>query len=200
MAADPAPFLQDLRALLEEHAPSGPREILSIRDFRAFLDRAEERGESVRDRRGFRPGHLTGSALPWSGKTRQVCLVRHPRLLRWLQPGGHVEEGDGRILDTALREMREETGLEALPHDPPRFLGVDVHTIPAASGEPAHRHFDVLFLVPCTKTSLKPSKGTLEAEWFDLEGPFPGSGDTALGTRLESLRNLAGTIESRTTP
>ena len=48
----------------------------------------------------------------------------------------------------ALREAREETGIEGLRLHPtaPRPLDVDVHDIPAA-GEPAHEHLDLRYLV-----------------------------------------------------
>src|SRR4029079_14591556 len=49
----------------------------------------------------------------------------------------------------ALREAREETGLETLQLHAaaPRPLDVDVHEIPARPGEPAHAHLDLRYLV-----------------------------------------------------
>jgi len=45
----------------------------------------------------------------------EVLLIRRgkaPRLGQWSIPGGRVEPGE-RLADTALRELREETGVEA---------------------------------------------------------------------------------------
>ena len=56
-------------------------------------------------------------------------------------------EHDGETV--ALREAREETGIEGLTLHPtaPRPLDVDVHPIPARGDEPAHRHLDLRYLV-----------------------------------------------------
>lgn len=42
----------------------------------------------------------------------RVLLIKHKRLGLWLAPGGHVDEGETPE-QAALRELREETGLEA---------------------------------------------------------------------------------------
>src|SRR5262245_29402656 len=93
--------------------------------------------------------HFTGSAVVIDPVGERVCLVRHRKLDRWLQPGGHAEPGDGGSIEqTALREAGEETGCRVLLHpSAPRPLDLDVHAIPARPGEPAHRHLDVRFLV-----------------------------------------------------
>lgn len=41
-------------------------------------------------------------------------LLEHKALKKFLQPGGHVELVDGKMLDTAKRETFEETGLKDL--------------------------------------------------------------------------------------
>ena len=40
-------------------------------------------------------------------------LIEHMRMGHYSMPKGHVEEGDGGLKETAKREIREETGLEA---------------------------------------------------------------------------------------
>jgi len=91
--------------------------------------------------------HFTGSAVVTDG--RRVALVRHRKLGRWLQPGGHVEPEDGGdLLATALREAHEETGCPVVLHPTaPRPLDVDAHSIPSRGNEPAHLHLDLRFLV-----------------------------------------------------
>lgn len=93
----------------------------------------------------FEPGHLTSSALVLSPDRGKLLLVFHEKIGRWLQPGGHVEPHDRSILDTARREVREETGVAPLLSVAPVLVGVDVHEIPATAREPAHLHHDLIW-------------------------------------------------------
>lgn len=91
-------------------------------------------------------GHLTGSAVVIDPSTRQVLLLLHAKVRRWLQPGGHAD-GDGNLARVALREAQEETGIDGL-----RVLSaavdLDVHVFHnARSPEPDHLHLDVRHLV-----------------------------------------------------
>jgi 8-oxo-dGTP pyrophosphatase MutT (NUDIX family) len=57
--------------------------------------------------------HATASVyvLATSRNGRKLALIRHPRFGKWMVPGGHVEP-DENPAQTAIREVREETGLE----------------------------------------------------------------------------------------
>ena len=90
-------------------------------------------------------GHITGSAWVVDIAGNRVLLADHAKLGRWLQPGGH-SDGDPDTLAVALREAREESGLDVRALDDAIF-DIDVHRIPARGDEPAHLHFDVRFLV-----------------------------------------------------
>ena len=90
-------------------------------------------------------GHITGSAWVLSPDGQRVLLIHHKKLDRWLQPGGHVDEADATIADTALREVTEECGLTGLTLLTPRFFDVDVHEIPERGHEPMHFHYDLRF-------------------------------------------------------
>ncbi len=97
-------------------------------------------------------GHLTASAFVLAHDRASLLLIFHKKLQRWLQPGGHGEPGEIDPLAVARREAREESGLADLSLYPgaPQPFDLDVHTIPARPGEPAHEHLDVryLFLAP----------------------------------------------------
>jgi len=95
----------------------------------------------------FRPGHITCTAVVLHPKHEGVLLVYHHRHRRWLLPGGHVEESDATLGDTARREAEEETAVKIASGSSPRIVGMDVHGIPARKkkGEPFHLHHDLIF-------------------------------------------------------
>jgi 8-oxo-dGTP pyrophosphatase MutT (NUDIX family) len=91
-------------------------------------------------------GHLTGSAAVVDPASRQVLLLLHTKVRRWLQPGGHAD-GDGNLARVALREAQEETGIDGLRVLEPA-IDLDVHVFHHAAGtEPDHLHLDVRHLV-----------------------------------------------------
>ena len=59
----------------------------------------------------FHPGHITCTAVVLHPNGRHVLLMHHHRHRRWLLPGGHVEETDVTLSDTARREAIEETAV-----------------------------------------------------------------------------------------
>ncbi len=139
---------------LEAHLPTDVREA----DDLERMKRAARRQPPPTERSDF-PEHFTGSAVVVDESGQRVCLVLHAKLNRWLQPGGHCEPGDGGdVSKTALREAREETGLQvALASE--TLLDVDAHVIPARKSEPEHTHLDCRFLVQATGGTLAHDPG-----------------------------------------
>jgi 8-oxo-dGTP pyrophosphatase MutT (NUDIX family) len=120
--------------------------------------------------------HFTASALVVDAAGRRTCLVDHVKLGRRLQPGGHIEPVDESPAQAALREAREETGLDVRLHPhAPRPLDVDVHEIPERPGEPAHLHLDLRYLV--VAGGGEPAEG---AAWVRLEEAHAATDETAL--------------------
>lgn len=84
---------------------------------------------------------------------RCVLLHHHPKLGRWLPPGGHIEPHELPD-DAALREVMEETGIaveligsRGLPEDFPgqprqlvRPAGIQLESI-----SPGHEHIDLVY-------------------------------------------------------
>lgn len=133
-----------LLAALRAHVPWDDQEAKHRQRILDFVGRHAE----PFDRR-IEEGHLTGSAFVASNAGDRVLLLRHKKLGRWLQPGGHADPGERSGEAVALREAVEETGIFGLtPHaGAPRPLDVDVHEIPARGDEPAHLHLDLRYLL-----------------------------------------------------
>jgi len=151
--------------------------------------------------RGDAEGHVTCSAVIGRPGGGSFLLVHHRKLGRWLQPGGHTDSKDADVLQTALREAREETGLLAL--NTPRGgqpFDVDVHPIPARPGEPAHLHFDLRFLATTSETALKAQDEEVAgARWFTLEEALAAPVDASLARALRKAERLLNPLSPRET-
>lgn len=132
------------------------------------------------------PVHVTGSAIVVG--PRGVVLLKHKRLGIWLQPGGHVDSGE-MPWDAALREAREETGIDvsfAGPLDDegvPDLIHVDVH-----SGGRGHTHLDTRYLlVGGDADPAPPAEESQEIAWFTWSEAISRA-DPGVRSLLEHLR------------
>ncbi len=121
-----------------------------------------------------RPMHVTGSALVVHPPTGRVLLRWHERMGSWLHVGGHVDPGDSGPLAAALREGREETGLDDLAPWPdparPRLVHVVVVPVPAGKGEPAHEHADLRYLLATGRPDdVVPERPSARLRWLSLD-------------------------------
>ncbi|CAN5750868.1 NUDIX domain-containing protein [soil metagenome] len=113
------------------------------------------------------PVHVTGSAVVVG--PRGVVLHRHRRLGTWIQPGGHIDDGET-PWEAARREAQEETGLPVRFADldggrdrrGPALLHVDVHP-----GPRGHTHLDLRYLLESEDVQPNPAPGESdEVQWF----------------------------------
>lgn len=88
----------------------------------------------------------------------RTLLVKHKKIGVWFQPGGHQENTET-ILETAIRETREETGIDLTEYLPkptqidkavvslplPRYILME--NIPQYKETPAHIHQDSTYVV-----------------------------------------------------
>jgi 8-oxo-dGTP pyrophosphatase MutT (NUDIX family) len=106
----------------------------------------------------------------------RVLLLQHPKLKKWLPPGGHVEENETPS-ECAKREAKEETGLtielirqENLWLDFWNAASIErpylclLENIPPYGDKPAHQHIDMIYIAKVIGGTPFP-----EARWFSVE-------------------------------
>lgn len=88
---------------------------------------------------------------------------REPFKGKWALPGGHVECGE-RVEDAALRELKEETGIEG-----ELVTLISVYSDPHR--DPRGHYVSVAYLaIPKERTMVTPTPGTdaEDAKWFEI--------------------------------
>lgn len=137
-------------------------------DLRRRLEPALRGGRSLLHRTSL-PYHWTASAWIVDARHQVVLLLLHPKLQRWLQPGGHAD-GDGDLPWVALKEAREETGIGSLRLDSNEIFDLDVTPIPARGQEPAHFHVDARYFITADRDApLDASREAIPVSWVGIE-------------------------------
>lgn len=138
-------------------------------------------------------GHFVGSMFTVTPDYQKIALLKHKKLQLWLQPGGHVNDYDLTIHDTAKRECMEELGLTSddIFYCTSNIFDLDLHVIPATKDMPAHWHLDIRYLLQTRKQELKNSDESEEVAWFDLDTAKLGRpGDQTSERVLGKLKQL----------
>jgi 8-oxo-dGTP pyrophosphatase MutT (NUDIX family) len=129
-------------------------------------------------RRDCSPGHVTASTLVLDNTGTQVLLTLHPRLGRWVQLGGHCDDGDDDVVAAALREATEESGIESLSIHP-ELAAVHVHPVTCSLGVPT-RHLDLQFVAYApVGAQITISDESVDLRWWPAEA-LPENADAAL--------------------
>ncbi|MDJ0922926.1 MAG: NUDIX hydrolase [Acidimicrobiia bacterium] len=121
---------------------------------------------------------MTASAFVVDRSGTRLLLIHHAKLGEWMQPGGHVDDGED-VLNAAIREVQEETGVVGVPRGDGVF-DVDVHPIPPSGDRPAHKHYDVRFLLEAVSEDLVDSDEVLGVRWVPLAEVAALSSDSSV--------------------
>ena len=110
--------------------------------------------------------HLTASSWVVSPDRKQVLLVYHNLYRSWSWMGGHAD-GDRDLCQVALRETREESGLEDLTLVSPEIFSLESLTVDGHEKRgnyiSSHLHLNVTYLLeadPSQPIRVKPDENS----------------------------------------
>jgi ADP-ribose pyrophosphatase YjhB (NUDIX family) len=122
---------------------------------------------------------------------QRTLLLHHRKLGKWLPPGGHIDPHELPDL-AALREVREESGLEVELIEQGRDLG-GIHVLPQPycilleDISPGHQHIDLIYFARVRGGSLAHAEREAHAArwltWDELDSPEIAEDIRELGRR-----------------
>lgn len=140
---------EKVQLILDKYLEKFPNEAEKLSLLKKYINQSTD--EQITDWNN-QNGHLTASAFVYCQNEDKFLVLYHRDLKLYLCPGGHVEIKDKSPLETAKRELKEETGLanleilkicrNGIPFD------IDIHLVPTNErvNMPEHYHFDFRYL------------------------------------------------------
>lgn len=137
--------------------------------------------------RSCTPDHVTASTVVLSADGSRVLLTLHARAGRWLQFGGHCEPQDARLVDAALREATEESGIASLRIDEVP-VHLHEHAVPFCGDRGDVHHLDVRFVaVAPERATYAVSHESLDVRWWPVASLGTPTGPPGLDEEIVEL-------------
>ncbi len=154
---------QALSEMIEEYAGRFPDEAVTCERLIQFV-----RSHADCFSRKCQAGHVTSSAWLFDTERKRVLLTHHKKLDIWVQLGGHME-GESFVLESALREAREESGIEGIRACSEALFDIDIHEIPQRGQNAAHLHYDCRFAFQTeTSDAFQLTEESHELRWVEV--------------------------------
>ena len=141
-------------------------------------------------------GHIVASGFIYSKYDKKFLVMYHNDMKIYTYPGGHIDSNDNNPLESAIREVKEETGLEnfkeiAITKNELIPIDIDTHIINYNErlNLPQHYHFDFRYLFVIDKISnIEIDTSELSNyKWIDIEEL---SNNSNFGTIVEKLKKV----------
>lgn len=173
--------------LLNRYSPS-PEEIPYKQEILEFVKNHPDCFE-----RSLESGHITTSAWLLNKQGTHALLMHHAKLGIWVQLGGHAD-GNPNILESAIKEAKEESGISHIEPVHSEIFDIDIHKIPATPSSKEHFHYDIRFLLQVKSTeSIQKNHESKELLWVDRQANHLPTNQRSILRMFEkwrSLRNL----------
>lgn len=164
--------------IIEEIKKYRPCNAQEQRDQALILDFLEKNGDAFL--RSNLLAHMTASSWIVNPERTKTLMVYHNLYDSWSWTGGHAD-GETDLLSVALREAREETGIEHVRPLSPEIFSLEVLTVDGHEkrGEyvPSHLHMNVTYLLEAEESDTlhvcrEENSGVA---WFSLEEALKAS-------------------------
>ncbi len=182
-----------LLKIIDEYLAVFPDETKRQEQFINYLNNYSE--EQIVDWNNF-DGHIVAGGFVYAKQDKKFLVLYHNDLEMYLYPGGHIDSNDNNPLETAIREIKEETGLSNLIElkvTNNELVPIDIDTQRIRYNErlnlPAHYHFDFRYLFMIDKIS-NVKVDTEELSEYDWIGIDELSKDKNYGWLAEKINNI----------
>ena len=178
-----------IRDDIARYAPFNEQE---ERDKAVILDFMDRHGDAFL--RSNLTAHMTASAWVVNAARDRVLMVYHKIYDSWSWTGGHAD-GEEDLLSVAIREVREETGVQSVRPVSEEIYSLEILTVDGHEkrGEyvPSHLHLNVTYLLEADEHE---TLRICEAEnsgvrWFTLDGALEASTEPWFVARIYKKLN-----------
>jgi len=143
--------------------------------------------------------HLTASAWVTDPTRTRILMLYHNIYNSWSWPGGHAD-GEEDLAAVALREVREETGLQQLRLAGDGVFSLEILTVDAHFKKGKyivpHLHLNLTYLIEADDSQplrIKPDENS-SLRWFDLDAAVQASTEPAMRVIYEKLNQKLRSI------
>ena len=147
-------YVDEIRAYTPQNEQEAADQRLILEYIRLFPDNILTRDNEI--------AHLSSSGFVVNADGTRVLMAHHNIYRVWAWTGGHAD-GEGDLLSVALREAREETGVEHIRPLSPAIASLDILPVwghvKRGKWVPSHQHLNVSYLLVADESDALPIRG-----------------------------------------
>ena len=111
-------------------------------------------------------GHVTASAFIVNPTGDKALMMHHKKYGFWTYMGGHCD-GNPNTLEVALKEAKEESGIENIKSISDAIFDLTIHNVPKVGNEPPHCHYDIRYLMQAQHENFTKNHESNALRWFN---------------------------------